>query len=60
MTLQEELAEKRAIKRKELLERIARTNRRKCAMRPLYGADLCQTVDVFSDRNVVKNEDQAR
>ena len=29
-------------------------------MRPLYGADLCQAVDIFSDKNVTKNEDQAR
>ena len=51
---------KRAKRRRELLERIAKSNKRKCAMRPLYGADLCQAVDIFSDKNVTKNEDQAR
>ena len=47
--LQAALAEKRAKRRQDKLVRLARMNKSRCDVRPVYGQDLCDTVDILLD-----------
>ena len=49
LSLQEPLENKKKCHRKELLERIARLNKRHCEAKPVYGEDLCRAVNILND-----------
>lgn len=40
---------KRRSRRKEKLENIAETNKKHCDHKPVYGQDLCDSVNIFRD-----------
>lgn len=48
---QNTLEEKKMREREQKLDYIARMNEKHCSRVPVYGQDLCHTVDVFRDMN---------
>ena len=60
--LHESLEEKRAQRRKDKLERLARMNKQHCDVKPVYGQDLCEAVNILradsvASLNINNNKD---
>ena len=43
------MAEKRAKRRQDKLHRLARMNKFRCDARPVYGSDLCEAVNIYTE-----------